>query len=75
MDFKTDAALRAALKQEMKEAAVVIIAQRISTIMDADQIIVLDDGRIAGMGRHEELLATCSVYKEIADSQLTEKEM
>ena len=75
LDFKTDAALRAALKQEMKEAAVVIIAQRISTIMDADQIIVLDDGRIAGMGRHEELLATCSVYKEIADSQLTEKEM
>lgn len=75
LDFRTDAALRAALKQEMKEAAVVIIAQRISTIMDADQIIVLDDGRIAGMGRHEELLATCSVYKEIADSQLTEKEM
>lgn len=75
LDFKTDAALRAALKQEMKEAAVVIIAQRISTIVDADQIIVLDDGRIAGMGRHEELLATCSVYKEIADSQLTEKEM
>ncbi|MDF2925517.1 MAG: transport system ATP-binding and permease protein [Paenibacillaceae bacterium] len=75
LDYKTDAALRSALKQEMRHAAVVIIAQRISTIMDADQIIVLDAGTIAGTGRHEELLETCSVYKEIAESQLTEKEI
>ena len=74
LDFKTDTALRAALKREMRKAAVVIITQRISTIMDVDQIIVLDAGRIAGVGRHQELLKTCSVYKEIADSQLTEKE-
>lgn len=73
LDFKTDAALRSALKREMRDAAVVIIAQRISTIMAADQIIVLDAGRIAGIGPHEELLKTCSVYKEIADSQLTER--
>lgn len=74
LDFKTDAALRSALKREMRDAAVVIIAQRISTIMAADQIIVLDAGRIAGIGPHAELLKTCSVYKEIADSQLTERE-
>lgn len=74
LDFKTDAALRGALKHEMRDSAVVIIAQRISTIMDADQIIVLDAGSIAGVGTHQELLKTCSVYKEIADSQLTEKE-
>ncbi|MNW46207.1 putative ABC transporter ATP-binding protein [compost metagenome] len=75
LDFKTDAALRGALKREIRNAAVVIIAQRISTIMDADQIIVLDAGKIAGIGRHEELLQTCSIYKEIADSQLSEKEI
>lgn len=74
LDFKTDAALRRALKHEMHAAAVVIIAQRISTIMDADQIIVLDSGRIAGIGRHADLMKTCKIYKEIADSQLTEKE-
>lgn len=74
LDFKTDAALRGALKREMRDTAVVIIAQRISTIMDADQIVVLDAGRIAGIGKHSELMKTCGVYKEIADSQLTEKE-
>jgi ATP-binding cassette subfamily B protein len=74
LDFKTDAKLRHALKSQMQEAAVVIIAQRINTIMDADQIIVLDAGRIAGIGTHKELLKTCLVYKEIADSQLTQKE-
>lgn len=74
LDFKTDAALRRNLKREMRDAAVVIIAQRISTIIDADQIIVLDAGRIAGIGRHQELLKTCSVYKEIVDSQLTKQE-
>ncbi|MNZ87857.1 Multidrug resistance ABC transporter ATP-binding/permease protein BmrA [compost metagenome] len=67
--------MRGALKREIRNAAVVIIAQRISTIMDADQIIVLDAGKIAGIGRHEELLQTCSIYKEIADSQLSEKEI
>ena len=74
LDFKTDAALRKALKKEIADAAVVIIAQRISTIMDADQIIVLDSGRMAGIGKHGELLKTCAVYQEIVASQLTEKE-
>ena len=74
LDFKTDAVLRKALKKEIADAAVVIIAQRISTIMDADQIIVLDSGRMAGIGKHGELLKTCAVYQEIVASQLTEKE-
>lgn len=74
LDFKTDAALRGALKCRLRDAAVVIIAQRISTIMDADRIIVLDAGKIAGIGKHQELLETCSIYKEIANSQLSEKE-
>ncbi|WNS45214.1 ABC transporter ATP-binding protein [Paenibacillus sp. MMS20-IR301] len=74
LDYKTDASLREALKLEMSEAAVVIIAQRISTIMDADQIIVLDNGKIAGIGKHEVLMETCSVYKEIADSQFIDRE-
>ena len=74
LDFKTDAALRFQLKQEIKDSAVIIIAQRISTIMDADQIIVLDGGKTAGIGTHRELMETCTIYKEIADSQLTEKE-
>lgn len=72
LDFKTDAALRSALKREMRDAAVIIIAQRINTIMSADQIIVLDAGKIAGIGTHEELLRTCGVYREIVESQLTE---
>lgn len=77
LDFKTDAALRAALKQETASgnATVLIVAQRISTVMDADQIIVLDDGSIAGIGTHRELLKTCAVYKEIASSQLSEEEL
>lgn len=74
LDFKTDAALRSAMHNEIQDASLIIVAQRISTIMDADQIIVLDSGKIAGIGRHNELLETCSVYKEIASSQLTEKE-
>ncbi|MBC3804641.1 ATP-binding cassette domain-containing protein [Acetobacterium fimetarium] len=74
LDFKTDAVLRKALKKEIADAAVVIIAQRISTIMDADQIIVLDSGRMAGIGKHGDLLKTCAVYQEIVASQLTEKE-
>ncbi|MBI4858053.1 MAG: ABC transporter ATP-binding protein [Acetobacterium woodii] len=69
LDYQTDAALRSELKLTMKEACLVVVAQRISSIMDADQIIVLDNGKIAGIGRHEELLKNCSLYREIADSQ------
>ena len=70
LDFKTDAALRAALTQEMRGAALLIIAQRISTILHADQIIVLKDGEVVGQGRHEELMETCEVYRAIAESQM-----
>ena len=75
LDFKTDAKLRAALKQETKNAAVVLIAQRISTIMDAERIIVLDEGRVAGIDTHEQLMANCETYRQIAESQLNEKEL
>lgn len=74
LDYKTDVELRKALKSEVKESAVVIIAQRINTIIDADQIIVLDDGKIAGLGRHDELIKTCDIYQEIAKSQLDGEE-
>lgn len=70
LDFKTDAALRKALVKETKNSAVLIIAQRISTILNAEQIIVLDDGRIVGIGNHKELMNSCKVYQEIAKSQL-----
>lgn len=70
LDFKTDAALRAALTQEMHGSALLIIAQRISTILHADQIIVLKDGEVVGQGRHEELMETCEVYRAIAESQM-----
>lgn len=69
LDFKTDHALRTALADEMKEAAVLIVAQRISTIRHASQILVLEEGRIAGSGTHEELMENCQVYREIAASQ------
>lgn len=72
LDFKTDAALRRALAPETKDAAVVIIAQRISTILHADTIVVLNEGEPVGIGKHEELLATCPVYREIYDSQTKE---
>jgi len=75
LDFKTDAALRKALKAETDAAIVINIAQRISTIRDADQIIVLDEGKIVGKGTHGELLRTCQVYLEIAKSQLSEEEL
>jgi len=71
LDVGTDARLRAALRSEVADAVVLIVAQRVSTIMDADQIVVLDAGRIVGIGRHEELLATCPTYVEIVESQLT----
>lgn len=70
LDFKTDAALRRALKPETRNAAVLIIAQRINTILHADQIVVLKDGRIVGKGTHEELMEGCEVYREIAESQM-----
>ena len=71
LDLGTDARLRAALRPVTRDAAVIIVAQRVSTIMDADQIIVLEDGAIVGKGRHEELLETCPTYTEIVESQLT----
>ena len=75
LDFKTDAALRHALAAEMGDRAVLIIAQRVSTIQHADQIIVLSDGRVAGLGRHDDLMETCDVYREIVESQTKEPSM
>lgn len=75
LDFKTDAKLRAALKPEIANATVFIIAQSVSTVRDADRIIVLDDGLISGIGTHEELLETCKVYREIVASQLSKEEL
>ena len=75
LDFKTDVTLRKALKKRTKNSTVLIVAQRISTILNAEQIIVLDDGKIAGMGTHQELLKTCEVYQQIAASQLSESEL
>jgi ATP-binding cassette subfamily B multidrug efflux pump len=75
LDFKTDAALRAALKQNMGQATCLLVAQRISTVVDAEQIIVLEEGKIAGIGTHKELMQTCQVYREIALSQLSEEEL
>ncbi|WAH37737.1 ABC transporter ATP-binding protein [Alicyclobacillus dauci] len=74
LDFKTDAKLRSALKEEVSNSTVLIVAQRVSTVRDADVIIVLDEGRIAGIGKHRELLETCQVYREIVSSQLSEEE-
>ena len=75
LDFSTDAALRAALAEDVSDATVIIVAQRINTIAGADQIIVLDEGRLAGIGTHSELLDSCKVYREIAISQLSEEEL
>jgi ATP-binding cassette subfamily B protein len=75
LDFKTDARLRAALRKETAEATVIIVAQRVNTVMDADRIIVLEDGSVVGMGTHRELIRTCEVYREIVSSQLSEEEL
>lgn len=75
LDFKTDAILRKRLKSETKESVVLIVAQRIGSIMDADKIIVLNEGEVVGIGKHKELLKTCEIYHEIALSQLTEEEL
>lgn len=75
LDFKTDAKLRAALQKETGDATVIIVAQRVGSVMNADRIIVLDDGGVAGVGTHRELLDTCEVYREIVSSQLSQEEM
>lgn len=75
LDFKTDRALRQQLKEHTKEATTIIVAQRISTILHADQILVLDEGKMAGIGTHKELLKHCEVYRQIAMSQLSEEEL
>lgn len=75
LDYKTDAALRRALSECVHDATTIIVAQRISTILHAEQIIVLDEGKVAGIGTHEELMKTCATYQEIARSQLSEKEL
>ena len=75
LDFKTDALLRGKLKKETKNSVVLIVAQRISSIMDANKIIVLNEGEVVGIGTHKELLRNCDIYKEIASSQLTKEEL
>lgn len=75
LDFKTDALLRAALKKETGDSAVLIVAQRVSTVVDADRILVLDDGELVGIGTHRELMKSCQVYREIVSSQLSEEEV
>ncbi len=75
LDYKTDAKLRKTLKEELSDSTVLIVAQRISTIMNAEQILVLDDGHIVGKGTHKELLKNCEVYQQIASSQLSEEEL
>lgn len=75
LDLKTDAALRKALSKNVKDSTVIIVAQRISTILHAEQILVLDDGKVVGKGTHEQLLKNCDVYREIAKSQLSAKEL
>ncbi len=75
LDFKTEAKLRAAIRRETKNDTVLIIAQRVTTVMDADQIIVLDEGKIVGKGKHRDLMMTCKAYREIVASQLSEEEL
>ena len=75
LDYKTDVAVRRALREATAETTTIIVAQRISTILHADKIIVLDEGRMAGMGTHRELLENCEVYRQIAESQLSKEEL
>ena len=75
LDYKTDARLRSALRQETRDATVLIVSQRVSTVMDSDQIIVLDEGHVVGIGRHRELMETCEVYRDIVSSQLSSAEI
>ena len=75
LDMKTDKQLRQKLKESMGDATMIVVAQRVSTIMDATRIIVLEDGEVAGMGTHRELLTSCRLYREIAEIQLGKKEV
>lgn len=75
LDYRTDRALRSALKKECADATKIIVAQRIGTIRDADKIIVLENGTIAGIGKHDELMKNCEVYRQIAYSQLSKEEL
>ena len=75
LDFKTDAKLREELRKKTKDKTVIIVAQRISTILNADQIIVLEEGKIVGKGTHEELMKSCDTYVQIATSQLSKEEL
>ncbi|HBL40611.1 MAG TPA: multidrug ABC transporter ATP-binding protein [Ruminococcaceae bacterium] len=75
LDFKTDASLRQNIRQSMKNTNIILVAQRVGTILDADRILVLEDGKICGIGKHEELLESCSVYREIVESQLTKEDL
>ena len=75
LDFKTDAALRKALRRHTGDSTLLIVAQRISTVMNAEQIIVLDEGKMVGIGKHSDLLKTCREYREIAESQLSGEEL
>ena len=74
LDFTTDAKLRAALEESAKDSTLIVVAQRVSTILNADQIIVLDQGRLVGRGKHQELMDSCEIYKEIVLSQLSPEE-
>ena len=75
LDFKTDANLRKAIKENLSDANIIIVGQRVASIMDADQIIVMDEGRIVGKGTHQQLIENCTEYQEIAYSQLSKEEM
>ncbi|MBQ7466752.1 MAG: ABC transporter ATP-binding protein, partial [Clostridia bacterium] len=75
LDYKTDALVRNKIKKNLKDKTIIIVAQRIGTIMNADKIIVLDEGKVVGMGTHKDLLESCTVYKEIALSQLSKEEL
>lgn len=70
LDYRTDAALRKSIRENMKDVTTVVIAQRVSSVMNADHILVLDEGKVIGSGKHEELLVTCEVYREISSSQI-----
>ena len=75
LDFKTDVAVRKALNENIKNSTILIVAQRISTVLNAEQILVLDNGKIVGKGTHKELLNNCQVYRDIAESQLSKEEL
>jgi ATP-binding cassette subfamily B protein len=75
LDYVTDARLRSALKGETQSATVIVVAQRVSTVIGADRIVVLDNGRVAGVGSHTELLTSCEVYREIVESQVSLEEV